>query len=58
MVKLMLRLNFKKIKNKKPGSLVAWLISEGRVDQKPIINFVRPNSTTSNHKPALMIYSD
>ena len=39
-------------------SLVAWLISEGRVDQKQIINFVQPNSTTSNHKPALIIYSD
>ena len=40
-LKLMLRLNFeKKIKIK---SLVAWSISEGRVDQKQIINFVRPN---------------
>ena len=39
-VKLMLRFNFeKKLKIK---SLVAWSISEGRVDQKHIINFVRP----------------
>ena len=37
----MLRTNFeKKIKIK---SLVAWLISEERVDQKQIINFVQPN---------------
>ena len=46
MVKLMLRLNFNKIKIK---SLVACSISEGRVDQKQIFNFVRPdyNSLTS-----------
>ena len=37
----MLRLNFeKKFKIK---SLVTWSISEERVDQKQIINFVRPN---------------
>ena len=40
MVKLMLRFNFeKKLKIK---SLVAWSTSEGRVDQKQIINFVWP----------------
>ena len=41
LVKSMLRLNFEK-KHKKP---VAWSISEGRVDQKQIINFVRPYNT-------------
>ena len=46
-VKLMLRLNFKKkIKIK---SLVAWSISEGRVDQKRIINFVQPNTEYGIH---------
>ena len=38
MVKLMFRLNFEKIRNKKPDDLV-----EGRLDKKQIINFVRPN---------------
>ena len=42
-VKLMQRLNFEK-------SLVAWSISEERVDQEQIINFVRPNNTTACEK--------
>ena len=42
----MLRLNFeKKIKIQ---SLVTWSISERRVDQKQIINFVRPIITYLN----------
>ena len=41
----MLRLNFdKKLKIKR---LVAWSISDRRVDQKQIINFVWPNIITS-----------
>ena len=36
----MLRLSLKKIRNK---SQVARSISEGRIDQKQIFNFVRPN---------------
>ena len=45
----MLRLNFeKKIKIK---SLVAWSISEGRVDQKQIINFVQPYYYVYKGKP-------
>ena len=36
----MLRLNFEK--KFKKAYMVAWTISEGRVDQKQIINFVRP----------------
>ena len=39
----MLRLDLKEIKIKKHGDLVN-LISEGRVDQKQIIKFVRPNT--------------
>ena len=40
-VKFKLRLNFeKKLKIK---NLVTWSISEGRIDQKQIINFVQPN---------------
>ena len=33
---------------KKIKSLVAWSISEGRMDQKQIINFVRPNLNGTN----------
>ena len=36
----------KKLKIK---SLVAWSISEGRVDQKQIINFVRPKLNKYKH---------
>ena len=32
------------LKKMKIKSLVAWSISEGRVDQKQVINFVGPNN--------------
>ena len=40
-----MRFKFEKIKNK---ILMAWSVSEGRVDQKQIFNFVRPNHKRSN----------
>ena len=49
----MLRLNFEK--KYKIKSLMTWSISEGRVDQKQIINFVRPYTTSLSYLTRLVI---